>query len=107
MWVNKLGGISVHTISSGSLTLDTSAGKVEVNGFTGKLKAGSKLGEVELNNIKGDIEVEASSNHGSISGIDGGRGQDGDNKGELTLGGGAGSARLETRNGSINVDVRD
>lgn len=161
--VNKLGNISAEELSAESVELETNAGRIEVEDYTGALKASSKLGELELNGIKGDIEAEASmgrislknpqgnvtattrngsieldsdkpldkkyvlrgengeitfrlprgSNlkinastvHGGISGLETDRNGPGDNKGEITLGAGTGSALLETRNGRVNVDI--
>ncbi|MCL6478906.1 MAG: DUF4097 family beta strand repeat-containing protein [Peptococcaceae bacterium] len=161
---NKLGRILVRKSSAETLSLETSVGRIEINDFTGNVKAKSDLGEVSLKNIAGNTEVETSvgkieildpagdvtatsrigsielrsgkpldkkyllkgengqitfslprnsslkvyafNNHGSISGMESNRNSQGlNNWGELTLGEGKGSARLENKNGSVRVDV--
>lgn len=163
---DKMGSILVQKVIAEALTLETSMGRIEVDDFTGFLKADNKMGEINLKNIKGDsridgsmgritvlqpegsvtvnnrfgsielasakpleknyvlkgdngeitfrlprssnLKVQASSDYGSISGVENYRYSQGNNtRGDLTLGGGAGSALLETRNGAIRVEVTD
>lgn len=55
-----------------------------------------------------NLRIQASSDHGSITGLENYRYRKGNNtRGDLTLGGGTGSALLETRNGAIMVEVID
>ena len=163
--INRSGGITVKGVSAASLSLETSSGGIEVEEYTGELRARSNNGEITLGRVSGNADIEssngriairdprgdvkavnrnggielesdspldgkyvlrgdngeiifrlpgssslkikASSRNGGISGLENIKGQPGSQSAETSLGSGKGSADLETRNGHIDVTIRD
>lgn len=126
---NRLGEINLKNIR-GDIAAETSMGRITVTNPGGNVTARGRNGSILLASdrpldrtyaIQADngqitmrlprsssLRLQASSDHGSISGMESPGGQGvgpGRSQGALTLGGGAGSAQLETRNGSIRVEV--
>lgn len=126
---NKMGEINLKNIK-GDSRVDGSMGRITVIQPGGSVTVNNRFGSIELASakpleknyvLKGDngeitlrlprssnLRIQASSDNGSITGLENYRYSKGNNtRGELTLGGGTGSALLETRNGAIRVEVTD
>lgn len=127
--VNKMGDTTLEKID-GDIEADNSLGRISVINPLGSVTAHAGNGSVDLASdspldkkysLTGDngqvtftlpresnLRIQARTEHGAISGVEiqrpdsGGR-----SSGELTLGSGAGSALLETKNGAIRVDLTD
>lgn len=163
--VSRAGDITAHGVSAANLSLETFSGGIEVEEYTGALRAKSNNGDITLGRVIGtsDIEssngriairhpqgdvkavnrnggielesdnplegkyllrgdngeiilrlprssnlkIKASSRNGGISGLGDIKERSGYQSGETSLGSGKGSAELETRNGHIDVFVKD
>ncbi len=114
---------------SGKIKANTSNGRIRVENPKGDVSAETANGEIELASIdpldktyvlrtvhgpisfnlprESDLEIEARTNHGSISGLDGNfnPGPEQVKSDSLKLGAGKGNARLSSENGSIQVNV--
>lgn len=124
---SRMGEVSLKEIS-GDITAETSMGRVNIVNPAGVVSAVSKNGSVSLSSDRplngkyslrsdlgqvtlrlprsSDLRIQAVTEHGGISGLEGNRtNQSGGSRGDLTLGGGAGLANLETKNGSVRVDI--
>lgn len=63
---NKMGNVLVQKTSAKYLSLEALAGGIEVDEYTGDLKAENKMGEINLKNINGNSEVEGMAGRISI-----------------------------------------
>lgn len=55
---NKLGGVVSRNISAEMLSVESSAGTVEVDGHRGGLEVENKLGETTVKNVDGTVKIE-------------------------------------------------
>lgn len=124
---NKMGDIKLKNIQ-GDSEIEESTGRITIDDPTGNVTAFSLNGTIELQSnkplnktyeLKGrngqiifslprnsNLKIQAESNQGAITGIEKNI-QGTDNRRELTLGEGKGTALLEIRNGSIRLNIRD
>lgn len=124
---NKMGDIKLKDIQ-GDSEIEESTGRIAIDDPAGNVTAFSLNGTIELQSnkpldktyeLKGhngqiifslprnsNLKIQAVSNHGNITGME--RSIQGtDNRGDLTLGEGKGTALLEIKNGSIKLNLRD
>lgn len=123
---NRLGEITVKNVN-GTVDIEGSAGRINIINPAGNVTAESKNGAIRLDSsvpldknyiLKGEngeiafraprnssLKVQASSRNGGIIGMNSYRSDYGQTRGEAVIGGGAGSVRLETRNGAIKFEM--
>jgi hypothetical protein len=119
----SLGGLN------GNADIEASNGRIEIRNPGGDIKAVNRNGSISLESdsplsgkymLRGDngeitirlprdsdLKIKASSKNGEIAGLENASTQPGHNTGEATLGSGKGLADLETKNGRVEVDIKE
>lgn len=113
----------------GNADIESSNGRITIRDPGGDVKAVNRNGGIDLDSnsplngqyvLRGDngeivfrlpgsssLKIKAASRNGGISGLENIKSQPGSQSAETSLGSGKGSADLETRNGHIDVTIRD
>lgn len=127
--INRMGEVSLKNIT-GDTNVEASMGRVTVANPLGDVMAVCRSGSLSLTSegpldkkytLQADngqvafrlprssnLKIEASTQNGGITGMENSRSTPGSKaRGETTLGGGKGSALLETKNGAVKVEIVD
>lgn len=118
--LSEVGGNAGIMSSNGRITIRDPGGDVKAVNRNGSIDFDSSSplnGQYILRGDNGEIvfrlpgssslKIKASSRNGGISGLENIKGQPGSQSSETSLGSGKGSAELETRNGHIDLTIRD